>query len=404
METIDGQRYYHHLKEGKKGSLLDSLAYRKISIHSGVTVCRNVMRNGILVRLFTWFPNHFSLLRHIMRVEQSDRSFFEVIFGTRNQKPHFDIDIEDMTVDDDELLGDLVGAIKEALSNVKINVDPSNILIYASKSNTSSKRGYHVIINGYVHSNHIEAKNFSLTVKSLMQEKYREYIDPAVYNAVQQFRLLWCNKLKSDRVKLPIKHPFYPSFEYLADEFLASLVGIRDGCMSLPPFVDPSGSLIIDADGAVNNDVSVKKHSDRKPKKPGRDDEKAMMKMLSAKMNNNSNKFFEVRDHVDGIIVLTRKEPYYCPICSRQHDNENPFFSLNADGIVYYHCRRADASLRLGELTHLAAPPEDISDDVECNHVRNNINMNKLLKQLPPKIQEKQVITEDRSDHFIYRY
>jgi hypothetical protein len=376
---VDGHRYYFSLKktETNNRSLLGDYENKTYDLYSGIVVCRNFRgKDSKGLRTFAVFKHHIDLYKHMVKVPQPVKSFFEVIFGHRSQKPHFDIDVDLTTtkVDGEQLLKEIVLASMKTLKDKGVNIDPTkDLLIYTSSDAT--KISYHIIIDHWMHANNTEASNFCVNVRNNLREEYRPYIDPKVYNPLQQFRILWSNKIDSSRVKVPLKQLklddlttyVYPTFELETDELLASLISNTAGCQILPVFIDTDSTFYIDNDGTLHNYEGSNTYVERETKLT-KNDAQLMLDLLSRKMGFAPNSlairsYFTIRECTNGIVSLTKKQRYKCIICHRCHDNENPFLSVSANGTVRYHCRRADDSTVLGSLDHLAVEEEEKEEE-----------------------------------------
>ena len=423
MVLVEGHKYYYKLKNtdtSKAKSLLEEYEHKTYDLYSGIVVCRNFRgKNAQGLRLFAVFKNHMELYHHMQRVAQPVKSFFEVIFGHRSQKPHFDIDVDLSagSINGEQLLREIVLAAIETLKDSGVTIDPSNdILIYTSSNET--KLSYHIIINHWMHANNTEAGNFCINVRSKLREAYQQYIDPKVYSSLQQFRILWSNKIDSSRTKIPLKQLklteessyTYPSFELEIDELLASLISNTTGCHILPVFINPTESFIIDTDGSVHtcDTLTSKKYLERDAKLT-KNDAQLMLELLSRKMGFAPNSlaiknYFTVRDYTTGIVSLTKKQRYKCVVCQRYHDNENPFLSVGANGTVRFHCRRADDSLVLGSLDHLIVQEESEEEEpteevmipnIIISDTKKPIKIHALLKQYVKPRAEMKEKTDD---------
>lgn len=385
MVIVDGQRYYYLLKDKDETSksLMSYYQNKRDELNSGIVICRNFPPrpkyrevNPKELRLFAFFKDHITLYKHMLQIEQSRRSFFEVIFGNRPQKPHFDIDVcdnagtpEEVDKLGNQILENVISCLLECLKSVNVTLNLNkDLLIYTSTQSvgTDNKISYHIIVNSWVHQNNLEAENLATMVRSLMKEEYKSYLDSSVYSSTQQFRILGCNKINSTRIKRPVlsveNHAIiYPKFEYPTDELLASLVSNSVGCSILPIFINASEAITINSDGSIVNSCSSQSKArcqSSNERKLNRDDMTLMLELLSQSMGYAKNSIgiksiFSIREANGGIVSLTKKQSYRCIICQRKHDNENPFLSISGNGNVRYHCRRAEDSRYIGILDHL---------------------------------------------------
>jgi len=393
MPYINSHRYYHRLKENKSDSLLTHYANKLSEVYSGIIVCRNVRLDLKKTRLYGLFADHIKLFHHMNAIRHDQRSMFEVILGHRPQKPHFDIDVdlkENPNVDGTLLIADVVKAIIESLGKVNVHLkDEGEILIYTSSNST--KLSYHVVIDKWVHKDCEQARCLALDVKSRMKPEYEPFVDMAVYKSKQQFRLLWSTKLGTYRPKerVPLltlengREIRYPQFELPTDELMVSLISSSDGCCQLPEMVDVTGEIAVGEDGRMVNIVKKPKKDNSEllaRRKFTRQDTDKMLGMLYDMMGVRSgscirNSLFNIREKSGSIISLDKSGPYKCIICHRQHENENPYLFVAANGKVYYNCRRAESSCPIGDLQHLALPEEESSSEEDESSPPATIDM-----------------------------
>lgn len=386
---IDGVIYYNKLIENEDNNtkyrtrtLFGDYKNRMDLIRSGIIVCRNVPRyhkyvgigcntdTGKTERKFALFKSHVDLYNHIMKIPIEKRSFFEIIQGNKPHKPHFDIDF-DMSngldiVTVNNIMSDILDAIIETVQANGVTLDLNkDILIYTSSR--PEKASYHIVINGWMHNDNKDAKNLAKQIRIKFPEDIADHIDRSVYSTKQQFRLLHCTKLrtKNTKVAIPIwktsKHTItYPQIHNQYDEFLASMVGVTLGCNHMPPFYDPSGSITVSSDGIITQvestgDVSYENKIELKKKDIDKCLEELYRKtedVLGYSKNNSAIwNVFAVRSIEGGFISLTKRRPYLCPICLRQHENENPYMTVSTKGLVKYHCRRSESSIPITNLT-----------------------------------------------------
>lgn len=400
--NIDGILYYGKLVEDenniKMRSLYGDYKNRMDLIRSGIIVCRNVPiyhryigiggnpDSGKTERKFTLFPSHIDLYNHIMKIPVEKRSFFEIIQGNKPHKPHFDIDfdISECGLLDVELtMSSIIDAIIDTIQKNGVTLDLSkDVLIYTSSR--LEKASYHIIINGWMHNDNRDAKNLAKQIRSNFPENIADHIDKSVYSSKQQFRLLHCTKLRTKNTKVPIpvwktsKYTItYPTIPNPYDEFLASLVGVTIGCNHIPSFYDPEGPICVGPNGIEQAECSkdyLDNKIEYKIELKKEDINKCLTELYRTTENvmgcvKNSSSIwnvFLVRSIEGGFISLTKKRPYFCPICARQHENENPYMIVNGKGLVKYFCRRSETSMPITTLEGYEKVEEHIDvPDVE---------------------------------------
>lgn len=376
---IYGKRWYHLLKASKDHPnshyLLKDYELNDLVRHLVVCLIPNKLpgmkdlyrtKKGKMIHLFAYFDSYLEFFRYMGNFTPQNRNFFEVILGELPQKPHFDIDI-----DQNDLHGDMVeignilyqaviqGCIEVCQDfNMPINIE-HDILLYSSHGET--KQSYHIVLNNKCHDGNAEAKAFYQAVvakaSTITCGKYLKFIDDAVYNTRQQFRMMGCQKYGSNRPKI-----FYEQFKYrdktykhqyvedVADDnahklaiMYESLVSFVSGCTFLPSLVPPK---------PVYNNINT----------PDLDDETVTkcMKMMKAIITDTP---FTARTVKGGLILLTRNAPSLCPLCNKIHENQDPYIYI-VSSKVFWDCRRTGegkAKLFLGYLL------EDIPDIITNN-------------------------------------
>jgi hypothetical protein len=277
-------------------------------------------------------------------------------------------------------LSSIIDAIIDTFARNHVTLDLNkDVLLYCSSR--PEKESYHIIINNWMHNDNRDAKNLAKQVRLECSSEVADYIDKSVYSVKQQFRLLHCTKLRTDSTKRPVLewctskyHIKYPKIINQYDEFAYSLVGVTMGCSMLPPFYDPSGSISIGSDGTITETVAT---TNMKAYGKVQLDKNHINTCLNALYKTTENvigcaknsydiwNVFSVRSTEGGFISLTKKRPYYCPICSRKHENENPYILVGANGTVKYFCRRSETSLQIATLTGVVTYEEEEPEDEE---------------------------------------
>lgn len=415
---VDGQRYYTTLVENdeKKGyPLLRAYANKMEEVRSGILVCKNTPRllkhvgagfsadTGKDDRSFTLFRSHLDVYNHMMKVPVVKRSFFEIIQGNKPQKPHFDIDIE---VKDDGIIPDSRGIMSEILDamidtlyqeGVVVNMN-KDVLIYCSSR--PKKESYHVVVNGWMHNDNKDAKNFAKQVKSRLSSYASEYLDMSVYKPNQQFRLLHCSKLRIDNMKNPVPqwntgryYITYPPVRNQYDEFAFSMVGVTIQCNMLPPFSDPDDVQQVELEFCTDGElrpVPKRKYDEREVVLTKEHIDKCMNELYRL---TGEPDIFTVRCTDKSLISLTKKRPYLCPICNRRHENENPFITVSPSGRAKYYCRRAESAIDLTWL-YGVVKEDEVDEEVDDDDVSVG-NVSRSLANFYSKTTKTTVIKEE---------
>lgn len=265
---------------------------------------------------------------------------FEVVMGGRHQKPYFDFDIVENVGDIDwydRLIDEFVCKISNTLSELDENI---NVLVFTS--HTDKKLSYHVIIDGiYLYTN----EHNRTFCHKIMTDNLRPYFDD-LYSSCQQFRIYGCRKYGKNNKK--IYNPKLSAF-------------------LIPPNLDAldrekliyTKSLITTTKDCWLYNIKLEKMKNNRVHKL----ETVAPDFVS---NRAINLFREKHKDYDfftigcireinetKIIELHTFEPYHCRICSREHDNENPYLYISPLKSVYFNCRRTKQKERLGNITKL---------------------------------------------------
>nr|QBK89708.1 MAG: DNA primase [Pithovirus LCPAC001] len=319
-KVIHNQKWFYYLRRKKADPNRVCLEnhYGLDKLKKGLIVCQKT--NYIL---FTYFDSLDSFLNYTELIPHYFHNFYETIV-LREQKPHFDVDIDlkNGDVDDKKIIRDLISAIITVMDEYLIKFDPiKDILLF--HSNGQFKKSYHLIIDHHYHKNNIEAFCFYEKVLESMSPSNAIYIDSAVYKTVQQFRMLGSKKYKTERTKKYIKR-----YGYVPENLpLASLISYIKDSKLLPEFASEE-----EEEDFYKNSVVI-----------SNDLVADAMNMLETYLgiNKNSPEFPFVYDTMsDPFIILKRVRPSMCEMCSRVHDNENPYMFVSKSGLLYFSCRR----------------------------------------------------------------
>lgn len=383
---IEEKKWYFYLKPNvnypKTPALLSEMPLERLT--KALTVChtRYILpdgtrrTNGKEFKLYSYFENYVDFYCYMNRLHIHDRSFFEVIFGSYTQKPHFDIDMkvediksrypeEDVDTVSKCVLDTLIISCIEVLKEVKVNVDiETSVLIYTSHS--AEKRSFHVLLNRMYHRNNVQAKNFYFHVMDTFGKKtgkkYVEFVDKAVYSVKQQFRMLGSQKPGTGRIKT-----FQPTFEILdktyshvyyeelEDDILLdlcklyeSLVSFVSGCSMLPDFKEKEKAV----QQSIFNYLPKQKEGPSILLEIDADIGELAFRKLKQIMD--PCPFSYHREVNKNIVVLVRDFPSLCPNCKTVHDHQSPFLSITEKGHIYWNCRQGkkeDKKLYVGQLS-----------------------------------------------------
>lgn len=292
------------------------LSYNK-NINNGLYVCKQTKQNNEIYRYFKKFDTIVSFYDYMLKTQKYDRCFFEVILGEQYQKPYFDIDIDKKLPD---LGHSLVLEVKKSILYDK-RISEKDILVYSSHG--ENKSSYHIIINNWCTPDNYTNKMYCNNIIDRIPDdfEYKKYIDTLVYKSVQQLRILGSTKLGHDR----FKKIEYESKNIVKDrprlykDLFNSLVTATKSCK------------ILCYKEKIKSVWNVDSQKD----------------LTSEDISNISNLdiikdgLFEPQDPSGRIIPLKRLKQSYCEICERNHENENPFLTIDNSSRIYFHCRRS---------------------------------------------------------------
>ena len=351
--VINGVKWYYRLKPKKE--------YNKTKPGLFTDYPRHTLTNALIVALsyqdpdsdssmllFTSFKSYLEFGIYQLKLPQHERCFYEIILGESSQKPHFDIDIENLTVDGDAVRDNLVDSIVKVLFDRGVQIIPTrDILVYTSHG--PDKQSYHIVVNNHCHTNNVEAKAFYDNVMDYVKPEFTQWIDRSVYSPTQQFRVVGSQKIGSIRTKTFHKSwtyhgetinceypepPDSPEHEMVM-QLEASIVGYTGNCKFLPPF-EPREDKI--KSYTETEDIDIK-------------DATQALGLVGAAGNISIEdprfpyKFLGINGP---IVMLKRTKPSNCRICKRIHEHENPYLLVVGDEkSVYFYCRRAPESSKI---------------------------------------------------------
>jgi len=386
--VINGIRWYYRLKPKQDGVRLKKGLFNDAPRHTLtssliVALSYHDKETDKVFRLYSYFKSYLEYGIYTMKLPESERCFYEIILGESTQKPHFDIDIDSDTVKEmvngEAVKNNLIDAIITVLGSKGVTLVPeTDILIFTSHGKT--KQSYHLVVNNYCHANNVEASAFYYNVMDHVDKEYVQWIDKAVYNPTQQFRIVGSRKIGSHRVKQfnnewmyndkTIVHKYPETPDSPEHEFVmqleASIVGYTGNCKFLPPF-EPQPDQI--KHYTESEDVSL-------------DEATQALNLVGAagKININDRMFPYKFLGINGpIVMLQRIKASRCKICNRIHENENPYLLVvGEEKSVYFHCRRApdNKKLFLGKLNPEAITSTPTSREPSPEHQKlNNVRV-----------------------------
>ena len=241
----------------------------KHSVYSKYTT-KEALKEKIIIRdehknNYIVFNTYDDYIAHWKATPNNEKCFHEVIFGFKEQKIKFDLDIlcdfnganmtnakgdvkdaegssnsEQAYTTPEHLIYEINAIIEVIITQFynlyNININYDNIILASSSGRISSKKwkySFHIIINNYLVNDNDDAIYFTACVYKNLSEDLQKYIDINVNKKIQNFRLLGCKKSSSLRFKKICEE----------DEFSAKLKNISykdtiitnsDNCIVLP--------------------------------------------------------------------------------------------------------------------------------------------------------------------------
>lgn len=274
-------------------------------------------------RVYSVFRDYFEFKKYIRNFEQQDLCFHEIIPGEARQKMRFDLDIKSSNLSygekvKDELLNACYITMKD-LCGIQLILH-QDVLIFTSHSN--EKISYHIIIDNYYFRDNIECKKFYDYAMTMVSDK--SLIDHAVYNSMQSFRIVNCTKINQLRFKI-FNDQFSFNGEIINHEF--TVKGIYSNLILSHSLI----SYIHDC-----NMVKIKVLLQKEYINYG-DLSDYVIQQIEEKMSNGN---FKITGIEGNLVNLVKIETYFCEICKRNHESENPFLVVENE-VVFWCCRRA---------------------------------------------------------------
>lgn len=371
------KKWYFNLKKSNSGdpeSIPGMLNYvSKPSISGKFLVSKDIGIKG--AKSFCLFETYTEFAKYTQYFPHEKRNFYEVMLGKFHQKLHFDLDVHlikmKLSIEQADLLKDLtIISILEVFDEYakvpKLEFLTNHLCLCTSHG--KDKRSYHIIIDGYSVKNNLEAKEFFNQVYAKWRgyaelenqngrlpqfETFEQSLDSSVYSKVQNFRILGSQKIHSGRIKIfcetfkvfdhEITHNYYTSPRNAEHKFLmqleSTLLSTIHSCILLPQKLpDKPAKVYVES-------LEIDESTGESAFELLRNEWQAKRKTYFP---------FSVRAIEGALVVLSKNGSYDCLLCNKIHDNENPFLIVKNDRIgikeVFYHCRRAEKSYKLGDL------------------------------------------------------
>lgn len=348
---------------------LNGLLKHQTPPSDSLTVCLHVFNPEIdengkqkpPFHFFSIFTPLYIFGKEMLKEDPDKRNFFEVILGTRPQKPYFDIDINDPNVKESEGL-DLIDKLKKAIL-VDERLKESDILVFSSHG--TNKLSYHVIVNNWCLPDYNSNKVYCSKIISRLPDSYhmKRFMDDTMYKSIQQLRIFGNTKVGVSRFKILDGHSLSVTDRDYRYKFMTillnSLVTNTSSCRILE-----YTELIQKVWTGSNEDLSP--------------EEIKVVENLPFILDGT----FEILDVKGRLIPLKRKSPSFCLLCQRVHENENPYLTFSNDSNkIYIHCRRSKEDKF--EIWSNNLPPESLSKEKSLSP--------QILKEEPKPIDDKLV-------------
>ena len=328
MDNNDIKWWYYLSHNHSKPSLLDN---ESIDQHTFI------VRHEDKYNRFSAFKSSSHFFTRYKTCQINVKTFYEIIH--KELKPYFDIDIDDTSVDGDQLIKDLYTVLKSI-----IDID-FIYLVYTS--HTSKKKSYDVVLGNIYLRDYNEMKNLLFKTLEQLTNPDKKYIDSNVYKSSQHFRLQGSHKYMKNNIKVfndkLTKDYFIPPSRTTKESkeiynFKLSLVSDITGCDYLCGFNER-----YDAENeTLTKTETVKTTGSNDIVKHYGDLVNQLNTMLYLNFDDADFTIDQIKDDRSILVIMRSKSPYYCKMCKVTHENENPYIYINNNNEVYFNCRRYD--------------------------------------------------------------
>ncbi len=346
------------------------------------TVVRKQNYNGS--NSYMVFDNYVKLFRYIESLRPDLRTMHEVILGKVRQKPRFDIDAREdrIKIPDGEtfdsqcekLIEELIDIIIRTFAEKDRKIDIRENIVFFTSHGTEEgfqKRSYHIIIDGYCHTNSYQAEIFFKEIMAKASDDLCEIVDGNIYSKNHCMRLLWNHKIGSSRVK-----QYCPSFTYQGEKiehifrypansarhrliqiFAISMISMTVSCDLLP---DVKELVKYDEPTHVSNQRIHEAFL-------------IISQYCNTSIENLPFKYIGVKK---SCISVKRLKPSMCPVCERVHKNRPPFFTIHGNNL-YWCCK---GLLPKGQYRHEV--DEEVDDKIQQKiHIGIMSNMIEISRE-----------------------
>ena len=310
-------------------------------------------------RLFTNFVTIKDFLTYEAQFPNAYRGFYETILGQNGQKPHFDIDVDlrdehtkkylsehpDLTVDQVmmDLMEKIIDGIGVVFQKIGVVLDlTTDLLLFSSHGKT--KRSYHVVVDNYYHTDHLEAGALCKLVLNQLPKDYHRWLDYRVYSKLQQFRMEGSQKIGSGRPKiLNLVWDYHgQKVVYRTRDTIVNDYHLRQLIFEASLVSRPRGAKLESLLEMVP-EMTKKAHQIEGLWLTEQDGSNVLQLLADeAGVSTTDSRFpYKLSQVTGGLVLLKRIRPSYCRVCNREHENENPYMVVvGRYKDVYFNCRR----------------------------------------------------------------
>lgn len=381
--------------------------------------------------LYYVLNNGDDAINFINQLPAESRTFHEVIFGFQQQKLKIDIDMKEediVKLSCDAQLGNLYDGVDVVVdmntstdTNVDVNVNLTTTLTVKQKvqhildmiiekikdtfyvlyfiedvpliittnggldalTNTV-KYSFHIIIDGYYVQDNIEAQIFTKTLLSVMPLKYQIFIDAQVNKAVQCFRIIGCQKTKTNRFKKILSSECMDTLlanTLTTSTTTSSLITNITNCKPLDTLNkltnDKKLVTVIDSDLSSNDITEI------------------------LKISKDVTRGFILRINKGNLLIFERKFPTYCFICCEVHHTDNTLL-LSTQTVeltpavscvnIYMKCRHMKGKAKYIGKIYKCVNGNGVNNGVSNNSKNDKSNeLTEFIKEAKEKEKEKEI-------------
>lgn len=293
------------------------------------------------------FENYIDFWQYYLKQDEKNQTFNEVTLGNQNQKMRFDLDMKGVT---DEKIGQqVVEKVMIATNNFFEELDiklkmKKNWIVFSSHG--KNKLSYHLIVDKY---HFVDCQTvqyvYKQICKNLPQDIIDKYLDSSIYTKKHPLRIYGNFKVEDERIK-----QWNPDFMFKGEKIKTKLTIEKENDDLFEDYAILQAGLITETSNCKVIKLALPSEPRIETEVANETIEKAMKLLRSI----DPDEILQLAEVKGNIICLRKTKPYYCPVCERNHDNENPFLLLIGDSILF-SCRRNEKKHLLGKGVELEA-------------------------------------------------